>query len=163
MLLRATLAFLLVVLGSAVASAQTPAPPSIVGAWRFVSEVDTRPDGSVVTIGPADGWNGYIVYTSDGFVAANIMPKGRKWTLKSATLKELRRTFEDASAYAGRYKMDAAAGTVTHLVKTSLDPADENKSLVRSFRIDGDAMTLSGTFQSPEGPIKFTIRWTRER
>jgi hypothetical protein len=162
MRLQATLAFLIVAMGQAGVSAQARAP-SIVGAWRFESEVDTRPDGSVVTIGPADGWNGYAVYTSDGFVSVNIMPKGRKWTLKSATLKELRRTFEDASAYAGRYEVDAAAGTVTLLVQTSLDPADENKHHVRRFRIDGDTLTLSGTFRSVDGPINFTIRWARER
>ena len=115
----------------------------------------------VVTIGPADGWNGFGSHTSDGFVAANIMPKGRKWTLKSATLKELRRTFEDASAYAGRYK---TTGRDRHASRQDEPrPCPTRESLVRSFRIDGDAMTLSGTFQSPEGPIKFTIRWTRER
>lgn len=162
MRLRAALAFLLVVLGPAVVWAQAQTP-GLVGAWRFHSEVDTRPDGSVVNIAPADGWTGYVVYTSDGFVSVNLMPKGRKWKLKSATLKELRRTFDDGSAYFGRYKLDEAAGTVTHLVHTSLDPRDENKSLVRRFRIDGDTLTLSGTSQSTGEPIGFTIRWTRER
>ena len=55
---------------------------------------------------PADGWDGFAIYTSDGFVSINMMPKGRKWKLKTATLKELRRTLEDGSAYVGRYKVD---------------------------------------------------------
>ena len=58
--------------------------------WRFQNEVDTRADGSVVQILPADGWDGYAIYTTDGFVSINIMPKGRKWKVKTATLKELK-------------------------------------------------------------------------
>ena len=145
------------------ALAQSPAPSPIAGVWRFQSEVDTRADGSVVQISPADGWDGYAVYTSDGFVSINIMPKGRKWKLKTATLKELKRTLEDGSAYFGRYKVDPAAGTVTHLVRTSVEPEFENKNLVRRYSIDGDTLTLSGSTASNGEAITFTIRWTRER
>jgi hypothetical protein len=157
----AVIAIVLVCLVSTIAVAQPPSP--IAGVWRFQNEVDTRPDGSVVQILPADGWDGYAVYTTDGFVSINIMPKGRKWKLKTATLKELRRTLEDGSAYFGRYKIDVAAGTVTHLVRTSVEPEDENKNLVRRYTISGDTLTLSGSTSSTGEAITFTIRWTRER
>jgi hypothetical protein len=155
----AATAILLVCLSLALAAA----PTGLVGVWRFQSEVDTRADGSVVRIGPADGWEGYIVYTSDGFVSVNIMPKGRKWKLKTATLAELRKTIKDGSAYAGRYEVDTAAGTVTHLLRTSLEPSDEGRRLVRHFTIEGDTLTLSGTSNSGDETLNFTIRWVRER
>jgi hypothetical protein len=144
------------------AIAQRPAPP-IAGVWRFQREIDTRPDGSVVQILPADGWDGYAIYTLDGFVSINIMPKGRKWKVKTATLKELRRTLEDGSAYFGRYTIDAAAGTVTHLVHTSVEPEFEHKHLVRRYAIDGDTLTLTGSSTSNGETLTFTIRWQRER
>jgi hypothetical protein len=160
MLRRAYVVVLLVGMVPAIAAAQGPTP--IAGVWRFQNEVDTRPDGSVVQILPADGWDGYAIYTTDGFVSINIMPKGRKWKLKTATLKELRRTLEDGSAYFGRYKIDPAAGTVTHLVQTSVEPEYEKKNLVRRYTISGDTLTLSGSTSSTGEAITFTIRWTRE-
>jgi hypothetical protein len=151
---------LLVCLSVAVAAAP---PTGLVGVWRFQSEVDTRADGSAVRIGPADGWEGYIVYTSDGFVSVNIMPKGRKWKLKTATLAELRKTIKDGSAYAGRYEADAAGGTVTYLLRTSLDPHDEGRRLIRRFTIEGEVLALSGTSTSGDETVAFTIHWVRER
>ena len=91
------------------------------------------------------------------------MPKGRKWKLKSATLKELKKTLEDGSAYFGRYKVDPVAGTVTHLVRTSVEPEFENKNLVRRYAIDGDMLTLTGSSTSNGETLTFTIRWQRER
>ena len=156
----ALLCFPLATAGSA-GPPQQPSP--LVGVWRFQDEIDRRPDGSVVQILPADDWDGFAIYTSDGFVSINIMPKGRKWKLKTATLKELRRTLEDGSAYVGRYKVDPVAGTVTHLVSASVEPEHENKNLVRRYVISGDSLTLSGSTKSNDEPITFTIHWTRER
>jgi hypothetical protein len=157
----ALLTVLLTGLAAHVAGAQQPSP--IAGVWRFQNEVDTRADGSVVQILPADGWDGYAVYTTDGFVSINIMPKGRKWKLKTATVKELKRTLEDGSAYFGRYKVDPTAGTVTHLVRTSVEPEFENKNLVRHYAIEADTLILSGSTSSNGETITFTIRWARER
>ena len=81
----ALLCFPLATAGSA-GPPQQPSP--LVGVWRFQDETDRRPDGSVVQILPADDWDGFAIYTSDGFVSINIMPKGRKWKLKTATIKE---------------------------------------------------------------------------
>jgi hypothetical protein len=33
-----------------------------------------------------------LIYTADGYVAVNLMPKGRAWRVDSATLSELRLT-----------------------------------------------------------------------
>jgi len=159
----AVLAAVIVGLSVGGALAQPPASSPIAGVWRFQGEVDTRADGSAVQISPADGWDGYAVYTSDGFVSINIMPKGRKWKLKTATLKELKKTLQDGSAYFGRYSVDPVAGTVTHLVRTSVEPEFENKNLVRRYAIDGDTLTLSGRTTSNGEAMTFTIRWTRER
>ena len=36
------------------------------GVWRFVEEVDHRPDGSLVKTGPAAGYNGLLIFTGNG-------------------------------------------------------------------------------------------------
>ena len=59
----AVLAAVIVGLSVGGALAQPPASSPIAGVWRFQGEVDTRADGSAVQISPADGWDGYAVYT----------------------------------------------------------------------------------------------------
>jgi len=58
---------------------------ALVGVWRYVSEVDTRVDGSPA---PASAW-------------------------ESASIAELRETVTNGNAYAGRYELDPSAHTIT--------------------------------------------------
>jgi len=55
------------------------------GVWRYLKEVDTRSDGSTINV-PAPQYAGFIIYTPDGFVAANVMPNARTWSSGSATM-----------------------------------------------------------------------------
>lgn len=137
--------------------------PRIEGAWRFVNEVDTRADGSVVSAGPAAGYEGLLIYTADGFMSVNVMPKGRRWRIDTAAPADLRETIEAGSADSGRYEVDPRSHTVTHLVAASLDPADEGKRLVRAYSLEGDTLSLSGTWSYHGETLKFTLTWSRVR
>src|ERR1700747_2928533 len=72
------------------------------GVWRYLKEVDTRSDGSTIEV-PGPQYAGFIIYTHDGFVAANVMPKARTWSSGSATIDELRNStvVGAATPYAG--------------------------------------------------------------
>jgi hypothetical protein len=138
----------------------------IVGAWRFVSDVSTRDDGTVVPIaGPSEGYEGLLIYTADGFVSANVMPKRRKWTDSSATRAQLQETIFSASstAYSGRYHVDPLAGTVTHSVLVSVDPEFLGRQLVRNYTLDGDTLRLTGTWNYRRETLRFTVLWRRVR
>src|SRR5262245_27113071 len=80
------------------------------GVWIFEKEVDARADGSPAPV-PVVAYDGVLIYTADGHVSANIMPRGRAWTLDSATRADLMGSVGEgaATAYAGRYEIDAAA------------------------------------------------------
>lgn len=121
--------------------------PSVVGAWRFEKEVDTRADGTRVAVGPQDGYRGFLLYTADGRMVVQIMPRGRKWRRSTATPEQLRETVETADAYFGRYTIDPSEGTVTHHVEGSLDPSDEGMQLTRRFRLSGDTLVLAGSWE----------------
>ena len=139
------------------------AEPSVVGAWRFEKEVDTRADGTHVTVGPKDGYNGFLVYTSDGRVMVQIMPRGRTWRRSAATPEQLRETVEAGDAYFGRYTIDSSAGTVTHHVESSLDPSEEGTQLTRRFRLTGDTLSLAGSWEYRGQTLGFEITWSRRR
>ncbi len=134
----------------------------LVGAWRYVGEVDTREDGSPGPVEALSDSSGLLIYTADGFMSVNIMPKGRKWSAESATADELRETILNGAAYSGRYRVDSEKNTVTHVRDVSLDP-EGSIELVRSYRLDQDKLVLSGTFPYKGEIIHFAITWERVR
>jgi len=144
---------------SAVASLQQR--DTLVGVWRFVEEVDHRPDGSLVTTGPAAGYNGLLIFTANGYMSSTIMPRGRTWRRDSVTPAELRDTFEGASAHAGRYEADSAKHTVRMQNMMSLDPADEGHWDVVRYRVQRDTLELSGPWTYNGEKLTFTIRLAR--
>jgi hypothetical protein len=145
-------------------SAALPAPqrgPAIEGVWRFVEEVDHRPDGSLIKTGPAAGYNGLLIFTSSGYMSSTIMPMGRTWRRHTVTPAELRDTFEGASAHAGRYECDTTTHTVRMENLMSLDPADEGQWDVVGYRVRRDTLELSGSWTYKGEKLTFTIRLAR--
>jgi hypothetical protein len=137
------------------------ADPRLVGVWRYVREVDTRPDGSPAPSVVLSDVEGLLVYTADGYVFVTLMPKGRTWTSGDATQSALRETVENGTAYAGRYEVDAAAGTVTHVPVVSMEPEYAGKRLVRKYALRGGTLELSGSFEYGGETIRFVIEWAR--
>jgi hypothetical protein len=75
---------------------------------------------------------GLLIYTSDGFASVVTMPKKRIWLWETASIAELRETVTNGNAYAGRYELDPSAHKITHITSVSMEPAYEDKRLVRS-------------------------------
>jgi hypothetical protein len=133
----------------------------LVGVWRYLREVDTRPDGSPAPTAASSDTQGLLIYTADGFMSVTLMPKGRKWSTDTATIAELRETVGNGTAYAGRYEVDRTAHTVTHTSSVNLEPDYQDKRLVRSYSFDGSSLQLSGTFPHQGETIRFVITWVR--
>ncbi|MFL5617975.1 MAG: lipocalin-like domain-containing protein [Gemmatimonadaceae bacterium] len=131
------------------------------GVWRFVEEVDHRPDGSLVKTGSAAGYNGLLIFTRSGYMSSTIMPKGRTWRRDTVTPGELRDTFEGASAHAGRYEADSAKHTIRMENIVALDPADERQWDVVRYRVQRDTLELSGPWTYNGEKLTFTIRLAR--
>jgi hypothetical protein len=134
---------------------------ALVGVWRYVGEMDTRSDGSPAPDSALSPTQGLLIYTADGFMAVVHMPEGRKWLTESASPAQLRETVGNGTAYAGRYKVDPVAHTITHMTSVSLEPEFQGRSLTRTYSIDGDTLKLSGTFPYHGETISFVITWTR--
>ncbi len=150
----------LVVLGTGTAASKQRVT-AVEGVWRFVEEVDRRPDGSLIKTGPAAGYNGLLIFTRSGYMSSTIMPKGRAWTRETVTPAELRDTFEGASAHAGRYECDTTKHTVRMENIMSLDPADEGKWDIIGYRVQRDTLELSGPWTYNGEKLTFTIRLAR--
>jgi hypothetical protein len=134
---------------------------ALVGVWRYVGEVDTRADGSPAPTSALSDAQGLLIYTPDGFVSVVLMPTKRSWLSETASLAELRETVSNGTAYAGRYEIDPSKRTIAHITTVSMEPAFQEKRLVRAYVLDGNTLRLSGTFPYEGEDVHFTITWAR--
>src|SRR5262249_29158080 len=134
-----------------------------VGTWRYVSAIDTKADGSPVSGLAAVDYEGLLIYTKSGHVSVILMPKGRNWSNATVTDEQLRAAVlaPETTAYAGTYRIDGRAGTVTHHIETSLDPSDQGRDLVRHYTLVGNRLKLSGDWQAHGERFRFTVTFEK--
>ena len=126
--------------------------PSIVGTWRLVSFVTGDGQGVVPYWDAAA--TGLIIYTADGYVAAQLYdarrPKlGKEW--EHADPNAARTLFAGLATYYGRYTVDTDASTVTHIVEGAMSPDWVGSRLVRSYRFLGPNRIELGVVTNADG------------
>lgn len=133
------------------------------GVWRFVSEVDRHADGSLLTTGPAQGYDGLLIFTANGYMSSTITPKGRIWRRETMTPANIRDTFEGTSAHAGRYQPDMEKQVIRMENLVSIDPGDEGRWDDIRYRVQRDILELSGPWTFNGEKVTFTLRLRRVR
>jgi hypothetical protein len=123
----------------------------IVGAWRLVHSIIINADGKKEFPFGEDAV-GYICYSGTGIMAVQISRKSRD------QVKDLARLKQDYLAYFGRYEIDPDRQVVRHLVEGQLFPGVHPGVLERTYRFDGDLMTLR-----PVDKTNQEILWQRVR
>ena len=131
------------------------------GVWRFVAEVDRHTDGSVLTTGPAAGYDGLLIFTSNGYMSSTLTPKGRTWRRETMTPANIRDTFEATSAHAGRYEPDRAKHVIRMENLVTIDPGDEGTWDVIHYRVQRDTLELSGPWTFNGEKVTFLLRLRR--
>ena len=122
---------------------------SFVGTWRLLPWEAREPDG---TIRHVYGRNpvGYLVYTADGYVPAEIMDPDRQqsdphFPLEPADAQTLpdadrARAYSTYVSYCETYTVEE--GTVVHHVEAGLVPSWTGSDQRRHFRFDGGRLVL---------------------
>lgn len=158
--LRIVLFFLSLV---AVTGCRSAANNPLVVTWRLVSLSGTAADGSVAPqlLGPDP--NGYLTYTSDGFMHVILTGSSRPllsgdWA--SSPADERAAAFATSLAYAGRYSV--SDGEVTHHMELSTDPKRAGNDAVRKLTLADGVLTLT-TPPLPAGGVssEFVLTWQR--
>jgi Lipocalin-like domain len=159
--------FALLCRASAQAERTGSAPPDLVGTWRLVSfvgeEVSSGARSDVMGAHPS----GYINYGRDGRMIVMIVgDERRKPAGPVATPEEAAALMRSMLAYAGTYTVDAAAKTVTHHVEVSWDERRTGQSLVRTYSLLGDRLTLVTDPSNDPATGRKTVRtvtWERPK
>ncbi|MCA3782865.1 MAG: lipocalin-like domain-containing protein [Burkholderia sp.] len=124
----------------------------LVGAWRLVS-YEVRPrDGSAITYPLGRDARGWILYTPDGYMSAQLMSAGRPpyadGDLHRGTDAECATAARSYIAYSGPFKV-ADDGTLTHEMDVSLFPNWIGNVQQRIAVLDGDRLQLG-----PAAPVR---------
>ncbi len=122
----------------------TSAQQQFVGTWKLLSYVrEEVPSGAKSDVMGAHP-SGYINYGPDGRMMVIILGTDRKKPAGPvATPEEALALIKSMLAYAGTYTIDTHAKTVTHHIDVSWDQTRTGESHVRTYKLDGDHLTLT--------------------
>jgi hypothetical protein len=117
----------------------------LIGVWALVSYTDEQPNSEdTCPFGPEP--QGFLIYTADGFVSAQLMKPDRRafqsqdWD--HGTPQEYQASGSGYIAYCGRYEVDEQNGTVTHIPSVALLPNLIHGRQCRSIDLEGDRLVL---------------------
>lgn len=117
----------------------------LTGVWKLISG-EFRYSGDTVTYPWGKDPGGQIVYTADGYMAAQIMNPDRPEFVSRDHMKgtdiEIRAAFEGYQAYYGTYAIDEKEKIVNHRVEGSVFPNLIGHTLKRYYELSGDMLTL---------------------
>ncbi|MFJ2033495.1 lipocalin-like domain-containing protein [Streptosporangium sp. NPDC087985] len=135
----------------------------LLGAWELVSYTATSADGHVIHPLGANP-HGLIVYTSEGYVSAQLgrsdRPRLGAVRLEEGPAKELARAAATYVAYAGTFQV-VDPTTVEHHVIISLFPNWVGRPQVRTVHFDGDLLKLSLATQIRDADRIGELTWRR--
>lgn len=134
-------------------------PKQFQGTWKLVSyvgeEVPSGPKSDVMGAHPS----GYINYGPDGRMIVIIVGSDRKKPAGPvATPAEAQALLRSMLAYAGTYTIDTQAKTVTHHIDVSWDETRTGESHLRTYKLDGNRLTLTTQPSRDPASGKMTVR-----
>ena len=132
-----------------------PTPPihnnPLIGTWKLISATAIHTDGTVSPDVYGADPTGYITYTSDGhmmvmFSRSDRSPLSQEMQsplspeMQSLPPQELAQAFTTFNAYAGTYTL--SGNTVTHHIDIASIPNRVGKTLIRTFTLSENRVTL---------------------
>ncbi|HTF49657.1 MAG TPA: lipocalin-like domain-containing protein [Pseudonocardia sp.] len=130
---------------------------NLIGAWNLVSIVHSPLDGSESVQVMGDQPAGIIMYTSDGYVSAQLMredyARGSSHDPESSDLAYI--------AYSGPFRVDEDTQTIMHSMSVSLNPNWQGTTQPRTAQLDGNSLRLSGPAEIDGRMGDAVITWER--
>jgi Lipocalin-like domain len=136
----------------------------ILGAWRLTTY--TADTNGEVSYPLGEDPVGIIMYTTDGFMSAQLMRRDRpaydKAITGGGTTEQMASAASGYLCYSGPYTVDEAAAVLHHHVEVSLLPNWVGGVQVRQAQFDGDTLTLSAVVTSRKGTSsRHVLVWRR--
>ena len=131
-----------------------------VGAWKLVSTEEKLKDGSsrpYQDLGPRG--TGYLIYTADGHMCAELSGADRpKWKVPPTPAEKLA-AMDTFSAYCGRFAVDEVNHVMWHYPELALNPNFVGTEQRRPYRFEANRLIFSDK-QAQDDDDKTVDRWT---
>lgn len=125
----------------------------ITGTWLLKSYVETNMDTGEKSYPMGKTPSGFIMYTGDGYMSAQISGADRDRFAKNdmfgGTEKEYTAAGQSYLAYSGPYSVNTNEHKLTHTISVSLYPNWIGLNQVRNFRVEDDKR-LYLSFERPQ-------------
>jgi hypothetical protein len=143
----------------------------LIGIWKLISATAIHADGTATPHVYGTHPIGYITYTLDGHMMVMFSKSDRpplshevqsplSPELQSLPVEELAQAFTTFNAYAGTYTL--SGNTVTHQLEIASIPNRVGTTLVRTFTLSENRVTLSTPPVLSDGVEKvFELVWER--
>jgi len=139
---------------------------AVLGAWELVSYTEEDNHGGPVTYPLGPDALGLIMYTTDGYMSAQIMRSDRpaydRPETGGGTPEQVEAAAAGYLAYSGPFTVDEITGVLQHQPWVSLLPNWLNHNQIRHSRLEGDDLTLCAVTEAPDGAETIsTLVWRR--
>src|SRR5271169_3705831 len=118
----------------------------VLGTWELVSYTEGDNHGGPVTYPLGPDALGLIMYTTDGYMSAQIMRSDRpaydRPETGGGTPEQVEAAAAGYLAYSGPFTVDEITGVLQHQPWVSLLPNWLNHNQIRHSRLEGDDLTL---------------------
>ncbi|MFV0436091.1 MAG: lipocalin-like domain-containing protein [Desulfopila sp.] len=118
----------------------------LIGTWQLVKYTMKDEQGKEYFPLGKD-CEGFLIYTADGFVSAQLTASGRpvyqSGDLHKGTPEEMAAAAAGYMAYAGWYRVDEEKQTLTHQMKVSMNPTWLGQIQERYLAIEGDMVSIT--------------------
>jgi hypothetical protein len=143
---------------------QIPGSPhaqlQFVGTWKLASTEEKLKDGSSrphQDVGPRG--TGYLIYTADGHMGAELTGADRrKWNAPATAAPKIV-AMDTFSAYCGRFEVDEVNRIIWHYPDLALGPNFVGTKQRRPYRFEGNRLIFSDQ-PAPEEDDQTVDRWT---
>lgn len=139
----------------------------LIGAWSLETYVEMPVDGSPAAHPFGEAPEGFIMYTSDGYMSAQLCKPGRRAFSSGdwfhGTDAEYRSQGSGYIAYCGPFHVDESTQELTHVIAVSLFPNWAGQAQARTVTFDGDYLVLGNSSQYISGGkvVNAEIRWKK--
>lgn len=123
---------------------------SLIGTWKLVeySIIDRDKNGEKYFPLGKDA-TGFILYTQDGYMSAQMMASGRpvyaSGRLHTGTVEEMAKAAKGYMAYSGHYEVDEKTNTLIHHMEVSMNPTWLGQAQERYVKLEGDTITITSS------------------
>jgi hypothetical protein len=132
---------------------------AVLGTWKLASYIREEPPSGVKSDVMGSHPSGYINYGRDGRMIVLIVGSDRNKPVGAvATPDEAEALIRSMLAYAGTYSIDTQTKTVTHHIDISWDQSRTGTDQVRSYKLEGDRLTLTTEPSTDPATGKKTVR-----